>query len=179
MNEWIIDPSISQSQVRFPGLVLSKDWGTLDIEFVGPLVMTLKWDLVLILWFPSAQKKIPGLNMRYAHLDSSPVRVLVDNRGCGDTTLINDIFVPLDANAISSMHLPSPGKPDKLMWCPSRYDKFSVKFAYKQICCDAPHSSINSPSANFKWKDWWKSKLPLRLLLGATLEMITCLSEEG
>ena len=68
------------------------------------------------------------------------------------TTMVQDIFNPISAQAILSIPIPIRLRPDKLLWIPDSKGLFLVKSAYKELLANPPSQAATV----VKWSKLWK-----------------------
>lgn len=82
-------------------------------------------------WVSNIIGQIPKTNHPFDLMASKKVSTLVTSNSSWYADLIRDIFVPEDADKILNLIPPSPSRQDKLIWCPAKYGKLSMKSCYK------------------------------------------------
>ena len=87
---------------------------------------------------------------------------MLDTPGTWNTTLIEQIFSPGDAQLITGLVLTSRRGEDKLIWCREKSGTYSVCNAYRLLC---EETSANEPGCSDTgvWKLFWKKVWSVRV----------------
>jgi hypothetical protein len=74
-----------------------------------------------------------------------------------DMRLIEEIFLPFEANIISQIPLRGIHRPDRQIWAHSSNGMFSVQSAYKMLMEDLKAKESGTSSTTQRWKAFWKN----------------------
>uniref|UniRef100_A0A2N9IMR2 Reverse transcriptase domain-containing protein n=1 Tax=Fagus sylvatica TaxID=28930 RepID=A0A2N9IMR2_FAGSY len=110
---------------------------------------------------------IRGACWRVAPLRSSKVSELIlPTTTRWNTTLIDRLFVPYDAEAIKSIPLSERGPPDKLIWPGSTNGNYTVKSGYRFLVEDELNNQPGSSNPTFGhsvWRELWATSVPKKI----------------
>ena len=99
--------------------------------------------------------------------ENAKVRELFTPSLSWDTRLIEEIFLPFEANIISQIPLRGIHKLDRQIWARSSNGMFSVQSAYQMLLEDLKAKESGTSSTTQRWKVFWRtygqSKSPKKL----------------
>ena len=111
-------------------------------------------------WVPWIEGFIPAPKVESNCLLPMKVAELIDfELHTWKTTMVQDIFNPISAQAILSIPIPIKLRLDKLLWIPDSKGLFSVKSAYKELLANPPYQAATV----VKWSKLWKLRGPERI----------------
>ena len=70
--------------------------------------------------------------------------------------LIEEIFLPFEAESIKNIPLVGVNKPDRFIWAHTSNGIFSVQSAYHMLVEDSNNSSQGASSSSSRWSKFWK-----------------------
>ena len=112
-------------------------------------------DVWLDPWVPWIKSFIPSPKVESSSLLPMKVAELIDfELHTWKTTMVQDIFNPILAQAILSIPIPIRLRLDKLLWIPDSKCLFLVKFAYKELLSNPP----SQVATEVNWLKLWKMR---------------------
>lgn len=78
---------------------------------------------------------------------------------------LQEIYCEVEAARVSNTFIPASTRCDKLVWSKAHNGNYSVALGYKTLLDEAHSSNMHVGMFPFPWKDFWKIKLPMRILL--------------
>ena len=113
-------------------------------------------------WLPPSSSGKPLTPPCGLPSDACVSSLILDTTGTWDTSLINQIFSPGDAQIIIGLVLSSRRGEDKLIWSRERCGKYSVRSAYR-LLCDEMYANEPGCSDVGVWKLFWKRVWSVRV----------------
>ena len=113
-------------------------------------------------WLPSPSAGKPLTPLCVLPHDACVSALMLDTPGTWNTTLIEQIFSPGDAQLITGLVLTSRRGEDKLIWCREKNGTYSICSAYRLLC---EETSANEPGCSDTgvWKLFWKKVWSVRV----------------
>uniref|UniRef100_A0A2N9EM79 Reverse transcriptase zinc-binding domain-containing protein n=1 Tax=Fagus sylvatica TaxID=28930 RepID=A0A2N9EM79_FAGSY len=107
-------------------------------------------------WIPTngGQKVISPMSQ---FQENAKVKELLTPSLSWNTNLIEEIFLPFEANLISQIPLRGTHKPDRQVWARTSNGMFSVQSAYQMLVEDLKIKESGTSTTSQRWKVFWKN----------------------
>ena len=107
-------------------------------------------------WIPTngGQKVISPMSRLQ---ENAKVKELLTPSLSWNTKLIEEIFLPFEANLISQIPLRGTHKPDRQVWASTSNGMFSVQSAYQMLVEDLKIKELGTSTTSQRWKVFWKN----------------------
>jgi hypothetical protein len=113
-------------------------------------------------WLPSPSSGLPLSPPTLLDADEYVSSLILHDSGTWNSELIDQVFIPSDAELIKSIPLSIQVRDDALVWSREKNGKYSVRSAYR-LLTEAESSSHQSCSDLGTWKKFWKTLWSVRV----------------
>ena len=113
-------------------------------------------------WIPPPSSGLPLSPPNLLDAEACVSSLIQHSSGTWNSTLIDQIFLPSDAELIKSIPLSMRARDDAVVWSREKNGHYSVRCAYKMLT-EAKSSSQQSYSDMGVWKKFWKMVWSVRV----------------